>query len=357
MKKNKLMAALLIIASLASVVSCEKDDPENNEEENTELSGRYTSDLVLKKGDYTLTGSLQMVAPATLTIEAGTTITAANNGEIIYILIEQGAKINAVGTASEPIVLTAAKQSAGSWGGIHICGRAHSNSGESNYSEIGNAPYGGSTENDNSGTIKYVRIEYSGYSLDEEHEANGLSLYGVGNGTSISYVHVDKGSDDGIEFFGGSVNIDHCVVTDCSDDSYDWTEGWNGTAEYIVAYQSDPATLGYDCDCLMECDNNGSNADATPVSHPVIRYATLIGNANSENSRGIRLRAGTQVELSNVLVAGKAKSVTLQTAQTVASFDNGVSKASGVIMSSTLTNEEGSGYDNDAFVAAGNTAN
>lgn len=131
---------------------------------------------------------------------------------------------------------------------------AHTNAG-SGSSEIGNASYGGDVEDDNSGTIEYVVIRNSGYALDSEHEANGISLYGVGSGTTISNVYVVNGSDDGIEFFGGSVNIDHCIVEDCTDDSFDWTEGWNGTAEYIVAYQTVDG-----CDCLMECDNNGAGA-------------------------------------------------------------------------------------------------
>lgn len=121
-----------------------------------------------------------MVAPAVLTIEPGVTVVAADNGEINYILIEQGAKIIAEGTAEEPIVLTSVKKESGTWGGLHICGKSHSNRaakpGESLTSEIGNAVYGGNVENDNSGILKYVRVEYSGYKLDAEHEANGISL-------------------------------------------------------------------------------------------------------------------------------------------------------------------------------------
>ena len=85
------------------------------------------------------------------------------------------------------------------------------------------------------------------------------------------------------------------VVTSCSDDSFDWTEGWNGKAQFLVAYQEGESSLGYACDCLMECDNNGTNNAATPVAHPTIANATLIGNGG--DAQGVRLRAGTQVEL------------------------------------------------------------
>ena len=294
-----------------------------------------------------------MEAPATLTIEPGTTITSAAAGSnIIYILIEQGAKIIAEGTESEPITLTAEEKKAGAWGGLHICGYAHTNASGETTSEIGGALYGGSNDSDNSGVIKYVRIQYSGLALDSEHEANGLSLYGVGNGTEISYVQVLDGSDDGIEFFGGSANIDHCIVENCTDDSFDWTEGWNGTAEYIVAYQSVD-----ECDCLMECDNNGDNNDAAPVAHPTIRYATFVGNNSADNARGLRFREGTQVTLDYALVTGKPKPITLETTQTVTSFDNGTSSIKNTYISGELVNEEGSGYANADFTEDGNTAN
>lgn len=348
------MSAFIAAVMVANFTSCEDNNGTETPEIETELSGRVTEDLTLVSGNtYTLTSSLQVVAPATLTIEPGVTIISQNNGNINYILIEQGAKIMAEGTAENPIVMTAERKEAGAWGGLHICGYAHTNSGESTTSEIGGAPYGGTNESDNSGSLKYIRIEYSGLALDSEHEANGISLYGVGNGTDISFIQIVDGSDDGIEFFGGSVNIDHCIVENCTDDSFDWTEGWNGTAEYIIAYQTVD-----ECDCLMECDNNGDNNDATPVAHPTIRYATFIGNNNADNKRGLRFREGTQVTLEYALVCGKPNPVTLETAQTVASFDNGTSSISNTVLSGALENEEGSGYSNEDFLAGtGNSVN
>lgn len=348
-----------IAAVVAGMVSCGKDKPEENggNEENLDLSGRVTENLTLKSGyDYRLVGSLQVVAPAVLTIEPGVTVTAADNGEINYILIEQGAKINACGTADSPIVLTAESKKSGAWGGLHICGKAHSNksatAGESLTSEIGNAIYGGNVENDNSGVLKYVRLEYTGYKLDAEHEANGLSLYGVGNGTSISYVQCYMGSDDGIEFFGGSVNVDHCVVVDCTDDSFDWTEGWNGKGEYLVAYQSDPT-----CDCLMECDNNGDDFSALPVAHPTLRYVTLVGNGSDENKRGVRLRAGTEVTLENALICGKPKCLTAETQQTLEALTSGKSVLRNIYLETVFEEKVEDGqssiYGSEDFLADG----
>ena len=350
------MSALMAALMAAGLSSCNNTgkDPVTDPDDYT-LGGRLTEDLTLKQGEtYMLESSLQVVAPATLTIEPGVTIIAdesAGSDNIIYILIEQGARIMAEGTASEPIVMTSENKEPGAWGGLHICGKAHTNADGETTSEIGNAPYGGNEDNDDSGVLKYIRIEYSGLALDSEHEANGISLYGVGAGTQISYIYVVDGSDDGIEFFGGSADIDHCVVENCTDDSYDWTEGWDGSAEYIIAYQSVA-----ECDCLMECDNNGDNNDATPVANPTIRYATFIGNNSTENHRGLRLREGTYVNLSNALVCGKPDPITLDTPQTVASFDNGKSSISNTVIVGELLNEEGAGYDNAAFLADGNSS-
>lgn len=350
MRTTRFFMSAMAALGMTVFASCEKEDSTDPVEDieftaGATLGGRYNDNITLKAGDYTLTSSLQIEAPGSLTIEPGTTITAASNNNIIYILIGQGARINAEGTASSPITMTSEDKKAGAWGGLHICGRAHTNAGTGS-SEIGNAVYGGDVENDNSGTIEYVIIENSGYALDSDHEANGISLYGVGSGTKISNVYVVNGSDDGIEFFGGSVNIDHCIVENCTDDSFDWTEGWNGTAEYIIAYQ----TVA-ECDCLMECDNNGDNNEAAPVAHPTIRYATFIGNGSAENKRGLRFREGTYVKLENALVCGKPSPVTLETSYTVASFDNGTSYIRNTVISGELVNEEGTGYDNAKFLA------
>lgn len=358
------MSAMAAVAMTASLASCQKDDSSSDDdpvedivfESGATISGRYNDNITLKAGNYTLSSSLQIESPGVLTIEPGTTITASANDNIIYILIEQGAKIIAEGTADAPIVMTSEEKTAGAWGGLHICGRSHTNAGTGS-SEIGNATYGGDSENDNSGSLKYLRIENSGYALDSEHEANGISLYGVGSGTSISYVYVVNGSDDGIEFFGGSVNIDHCIVENCTDDSYDWTEGWNGTAEYIVAYQSIA-----ECDCLMECDNNGNNEAAEPNSCPTISYATLVGMDNSSDSEknfGVKFRAGTWVNLDHAIITGKATAISLETQHTVDSFagENPESSISYTLISGAFTSEFADTYGPDDFAAAeGNKA-
>ena len=363
MRKNWKFAAMTLVAGMALfTTACSSDnDPAantgngNGTEESYVLDKDITENVTLETGkNYTLNGGIHVKAGATLTIQPGVTITAKHDGTVDYILVEQGAKIDAQGTASQPIVMTSEKKEAGAWGGLHICGYAHTNNG-SGSSEIGNAPYGGNNDADNSGTLKYIRLEYTGYAFDEEHEANGVSFYGVGNGTTVEHLQAYKGSDDGFEFFGGSVNVKYLVATSCSDDSFDWTEGWNGKAQFLVAYQEGETSLGYACDCLMECDNNGTNFAATPVAHPVIANATLIGNGGE--AQGVRLRAGTEVELYNTIITGKDRVLTVETDETENALKNGTSKLEYVAIDGEVSSKQGIYTNADFIQATGNLDN
>ena len=359
MKLNKKLYSLAFLAGLTLfTVSC--DDDENNGgndggEETTVLQGSITEDVTLKSGQtYELTGAYTVEEGATLNIEPGVRIVAQYDDVVDYILVKQGAKINAVGTQSAPIVMTSEQEEPGAWGGIHICGRAHTNAeGGQGSSEIGGAAYGGNDDSDNSGTLRYVRVEYTGYAFDEEHEANGISFYGVGNGTTVDHCQAYKGSDDGFEFFGGAVNISNMVVTDCSDDSFDWTEGWNGTATNLIAVQESADVLGYDCDCLIEADNNGDNFSATPVANPTLSNLLLIGNGGEK--QGVRLRCGTYVKMDNAQICGKGLPLTVESEQTETALLNGTNGASitNTSLSGNISSELGI-YTAQEFLADGN---
>ena len=359
--------SLALIAGMSVLTACSSDDNNDNGgngnngngneiENGTTLKGTITSDVTLTAGStYKLSGEYIVEDGATLNIEAGVKIISIYDDIVDYILVKQGGKINAVGTSSAPIVMTSEKEEPGAWGGIHICGKAHTNAeGGKGSSEIGGATYGGNDDADNSGTLKYVRVEYSGYAFDSEHEANGITFYGVGNGTTVEYCQAYKGSDDGFEFFGGSVNVSNLVSVSCSDDSFDWTEGWNGTATNLVAYQEAEETLGYDCDCLIEADNNENNYAATPVAHPVLKNLILVGRNSAAGNRGIRLRRGTQVEIDGAKVCGKKNAVTLESEETENALLAGTSKLANMTVDSELRSEKNI-YTNDNFVSAGNT--
>lgn len=268
------------------------------------LSGVITSDLTLEADkDYLINGPLLMAAGTTLTIPAGKTIRVAPVGVNAYIAIQQGARIVANGTSSNPIVFTsnAATPSSGDWGGLVICGNASINSTaqgstETSTTEVGGLSYGGNTDGDDSGSLEYVRIEYAGGAIDGNSELNGLSLYAVGSGTNIDYVQVYQGSDDGIEFFGGTVNVSHLSIVGSEDDSVDWTEGYTGnlTDVYVEHLASH--------DKAFECD--GYNTDFSNAggyfSAPNVTNVTIVG-AN-DGGEAVRLRAGTQGVFTNVAI-------------------------------------------------------
>ncbi|MDR0698966.1 MAG: hypothetical protein LBG28_07090 [Tannerella sp.] len=334
---KKISYVLMTVTMLNAFVACDKNnDPDPTPEPDPEefiLKGELTKEKTLKAGNtYELIGGYQVKNGGVLIIEEDVTIKATRSidGQPDYIIIEQGGKIDAKGTKEKPIVMTSTRQQPGSWGGVHICGRAPINlSGGTGKSEIGDASFGGATPNDNSGTMRYVRLEYTGFAFSETKESNGLTMYGVGNGTTIEYIQTYKGSDDGFEWFGGTVNAKYLVSTHSEDDSFDWTDGWIGKGQFWIAVQ-DPTAPGADGtangDCLIEADNREDNFGNTPQSCPTLSNITLIGNNDSNaQKRGIRLRAGTAIKLYNVLVKGKPNSVTVATTETEQSFLNGIS--------------------------------
>ena len=274
-----------------------------NAGEKIDLSGSQTTDITLEaKNEYTITGPFVMQPGTTLTIEAGTVIEAQASGSDVYIAIAQGAKIIADGTKDLPIVMTSNSTApkAGDWGGLIILGNAPINSvsAGTSTSEIGGLPYGGTDATDNSGTIRYVRVQYSGGKADGQSENNGFSFYGVGSGTTVEYIQMYEGLDDGLEFFGGTVNVSYVSVINAQDDSIDWTEGFTGkvTNAYIQH--------GVDHDKAFECDGYntdiGNNASPQFFSAPEVLNVTVV-SAN-DASEAIRLRAGTQGIFTNILL-------------------------------------------------------
>lgn len=274
------------------------------------LSGTYLQNLTLDPiNTYILNGSLIMASGTTLIIPAGMTIKAEASGANVYIAISQGAKIIADGTASEPIILTsnASNPAAGDWGGLILLGKAPINSvvaGATSTSEIASLPYGGSDASDDSGSITYLRVEYSGGAADGQSENNGLSFYGVGNGTQVSYVESFEGKDDGFEFFGGTVEVNYLASINNQDDSIDWTEGFSGkiTNAYVKH--------GADHDKGIEADgynsDYGNNAVPKFWANPTLTNVTIIGNG-SASGEAIRLRVGTMGSLNNIYIKGFAK--------------------------------------------------
>ena len=290
-----------------------------------QLSGEITSDITLTSDNcYELVGGVSVVAGVTITIEAGTRIIGGQTSDGIYsyLLINQGATIMAEGTASQPIVFTSnqATPNPGDWGGLIIAGRAPINRGETATAEVANISYGGTDANDNSGIIRYVRLEYTGGRINADSEYNGLSLYGVGSGTTLEYIQTYLGNDDGIEFYGGTVDLKYAVSTGAQDDSFDWTDGWVGRGQFWVVQQT-----SLEGDKGIEADNLSSTPDAIPFSYPTLSNITLLGAEDGDGeNKGIEFRAGTKVAAYNVIIKGfPGKGIEVDDDQTLINLNNG----------------------------------
>ncbi len=370
--KKQFKFIALAMAAAASIVACSKSDDSSSDGNGGDTSADTTFTVLADSttindaikvnttlsanGNYFLEGIVKVEDGVTLKIEEGVTLTAIESNNVGYILVKQGGKIDAQGTASKPIVMTSEDKTPGAWGGVHICGKAPINSGVPSVSEIGSEYYGGTDAADNSGIMKYVRLEYTGYSYSEDQECNGISFYGVGNGTTISYVQAYRGTDDGFEFFGGTVNIDHAVVTSCSDDSFDWTDGWVGCGQFLVVSQEDKAVSTLTTDCFLECDN-GKPSDASPMSHPTLSNLTMISYNGDSKKDGVMLKAGTQVSLYNAIATGKKYGVSISEGDDAYThYVDGLSTIKGFVMDTDSVYLKGSDSEGNTVYSASTAA-
>lgn len=291
---------------------------------------------------YKLSGKLQVNSGATLTIPAGTIIEGIG-GTQSYIAIAQGGTLNVNGTATKPVVMTSGltTKTAGDWGGLVICGKAPINrvSGGAStaQSEVADLSYGGTVSADNSGSITYLRIEYAGAAYNTEKEFNGLSLFGVGSGTTIANVQLFHGADDGIEFFGGTVNTTNLISIGNEDDQFDWTEGWSGTnTNWYGKLGFGKGNRG------IEADNFEFGYAFTPIANPTITNLTLVGPGSVPAAGGvflenqaIKLRRGTKGIFTNVVISAWAKGFDVENNETLDNMGTSL-KASNVYFSSDV---------------------
>lgn len=294
---NYLMFCILLI-SITQLQSCRKSDyiladgyVEITDKGNGTGTTTWSAD-----NKYLLNGKVYVNDGQTLTIEAGCVIYAkTGQGEnASALIVARGGKIYAQGTYDNPIIFTVEGddlegsvplETNGLWGGVIILGNAPINSeeGESQIEGIAigepRATYGGSDQQDDSGIFRYVSILHSGTSISTGNEINGLTLGGVGNKTTIDYVEVISNSDDGFEFFGGTVNATHLVAAFCGDDAFDFDMGYKGNCQFIVGIQN--IITG---DLLMEF----SDRENYPETRPVILNGTFIGKGTTVNGQVLR---------------------------------------------------------------------
>ncbi|MEI6556337.1 MAG: T9SS type A sorting domain-containing protein [Paludibacter sp.] len=268
-----------------------------------------------KNNVYLLNGWVYVTSGATLTIEAGTVIRGdkTNKGALI---IEPGGKLIANGTAAEPIVFTsnqpAGNRASGDWGGVVLCGKAKINQGTATIEGGLRTVYGGTDDTDNSGSLKYVRIEYGGVAFMPNNEINGLTFGGVGSGTSVDYVQVSYAGDDSFEWFGGNVNCKHLIAFAGLDDDFDTDFGFSGKVQFIVGLR-DPQIADISGSNFFESDNDAAGSSLTPYTSAtfcnVSSFGPLNGTVttstmNQNYKRALHIRRNSRLKIFNGVFSG-----------------------------------------------------
>jgi hypothetical protein len=323
------MLGLSLTAALVAV-GCSKDETTGNPVDNGTQGKRVmlqdtikTSRTLSADTVYELKGKVKVAPGAVLTVQPGTRI----EGEAGSFLIMQrgtatlpSGRLEATGTPEKPIVFTSiapeGSKATGQWGGLVFCGLASNNQpngsafieGDENPDQYGwGGVLSGPKDDDNSGTLKYVIVEFGGFEIKPGSEINGITFYAVGSGTTIDYVQSHYNNDDGFEFFGGTVNIRHCISSGNSDDCFDLDNGWQGHGQFLLAVQRTgfgKFARGH------EVDNNADGTNAQPFTSPQLANVTFIGAGSTADKQGTDgdpndgcyWRRGAQGQLYNYLV-------------------------------------------------------
>ena len=279
---------------------------------------------------YMLDGFVFVNDGQTLTVEPGTVVKgmAGSGADAAALIVARGAQINAEGTADCPIVFTheadpmdgsVAYNLRGQWGGVLILGDAPVNLalGEGQVegipSDNDRSAYGGENAEDNSGIFRYVSIRHGGTTLAAANEINGLTLAGVGSGTTIDHIEVTANEDDGVEFFGGTVQVNYIAVAFAGDDSFDWDQGFSGGGHHWFAI-NEPG-VGDRGGELDGDDSPDVTPDGTPFAIPTVSNLTLMGQGASANKQGLLFRAGTGGHVSEALIVGFGEGIELEDLQ------------------------------------------
>lgn len=300
------------------------------------LKGTITKDTTLRAADNnTISGFVYIDNGATITIEKGTTVKGDYlSGEASTLIIKRGAKIMAAGTASQPIIFTSSNPNpvSGDWGGIVLLGKASINSNnagtgtttrlyapEGGFSNSTNGAVAGwgdaiaptAVDNDNSGTLQYVRIEYAGNAYLPNQEINSLTMAAVGSGTTIDHVQVSYAKDDAFEWFGGTVNCKYLIAYKTQDDDFDTDNGYSGSVQFGLIIR-DSSIADVSKSEGFESDNDAQGTTLTPQTKPVFSNISIFGPRATANSVGnsnylgsaIQIRRNSSLSLYNSAIIG-----------------------------------------------------
>ncbi|MFI5163455.1 MAG: hypothetical protein ACHQHN_19405 [Sphingobacteriales bacterium] len=325
MKRYSLLLTVAVtLLTLTYFAGCKKDSVVNNNptRKTDTLKGAITTSLTLDPAkNYILKGQVYVKNNVTLTIPAGVKVAAvvnASRSAKSALVITRGSKININGTADKPVVFTSASGSPlpGDWGALVILGNAPTNAGIMNVAGLpisNDTQFGGNSGADNSGSITYLRLEYTGglnppaedeWAVDK---ASGLMLGGVGSGTHIDNVRVKYSNDDSFQWVGGTVNATHLISYDAGDDDFDFDMGYEGNLQFLIGYRTKASSQALRANGV-ESYNDSVPTTNTPLTRPVISNMTLIGpqgvDATSTNIwMGVYMRKGTRLAIRNIVDA------------------------------------------------------
>ncbi len=350
------LSTLLLGTGLAlSLGACKKDDDKVTTPVGQEIqipAGNIATTTWTANNKYIINGFVYVPNGATLTIEPGTIIKGdkASKGSLI---VQRGGKLIANGTVDKPIVFTSnvakGARAPGDWGGVIICGKAPVNlTGGSGTVEGGpDATYGGTDPADNSGSLRYVRIEFAGIALTPNNEINSLTLAAVGSGTVIDHVQTSFGGDDAFEFFGGTVNAKYLIATHTTDDMFDTDNGFSGKVQFALGVADPNISDQAGASNGFESDNDANASTSTPQTSAQFANITLVGPqattgatipaGGSKFGQAAHLRRNTAQSLYNVVLAGWPKGLTIDGSLTEANYSSGLLKTQGVVISGVPT--------------------
>lgn len=284
-------------------------DPDDAAGDVVTVTANITADETWEAGNtYVLQNKIFITGGATLTIEPG--VIVRGGADDAALVVTREGTIEAAGTAADPIVFTSKNVSgaeAGDWAGVVLLGAAPINveggtdSAEGFEGSEDLVDFGGADATHDCGTLRYVRIEYAGFQISEGNELNGLTVAGCGSDTELDFIQIHRGLDDGVEFFGGTANIKHLLVSFTDDDGLDCDLGWVGKAQFVIVKQD--RNTG---DKGIECDSNGANNDLEPRTRPTIWNLSLIGSndtAGADTQAAMHLRRGMAGSINNAIIA------------------------------------------------------
>ncbi|MEX1363029.1 MAG: hypothetical protein AB1Z98_07880 [Nannocystaceae bacterium] len=343
-----------------AAVCMSTDDTTIEVSENITEDTEWTADAT-----YRLTNTIYVEPGVTLTIRSGTRILGEEGSALI---VQAGGELRSRGTPDAPVVFTSAQpegeRRSGDWGGVALLGQAPTNAPGSvleGVSDAERAGFGGNDPGHSCGVLEYTRVEFAGFPLKQDNELNGLTLGGCGSGTLVDHVQVHFGLDDGVEIFGGTVDLRNIVITRAQDDSLDWDLGWSGSAQFIAIQQDSEGDNGFEASSGAE--------GATPVALPKLWNVTFIGSGGQGSQRAMTLKDGTGGSINNVLITGHPiEAIDVWGAEVVERLQSGELELRGALMFAVgaggdhwfpLPSEEAEGdadddegFDEDAFFRA-----